>query len=147
MNNDIRVETLGAKDFDELVDLWKGAGLPYHPAGRDARGAILAQMAMPQCRFIGLRDRDGRLVGAVLANHEGRKGWINRLAVLPSARRTGLARALIAASEEWLAAEGILLVAALVEGYNVSSQALFDACGYDRDDSLVYFRKAARSDV
>lgn len=137
------IETLDANDIDRLLDLWKDAGLPYRPDGRDSRDAILAQMAMPQCRFLGLRGDDGRLIGAALANHEGRKGWVNRIAVRRSARRAGVARALIAASEQWLASQGILLVAALVEGDNTSSQALFDACGYERDDTLVYFRKAS----
>jgi GNAT superfamily N-acetyltransferase len=135
------IVTLRAEDLDDVIEVWKAAGLPYRPAGRDAREAILAQMALPQCCFLGARDASGRLLGAVLVNHEGRKGWINRLAVRPEARRTGLARALLEASERWLDQEGILIVAALIEGYNEDSQALFEACAYDRDDSLVYYRK------
>lgn len=135
------IDTLTAADLDDIVDVWKDAGLPYRPSGRDAREAILAQIALPQCRFFGVRDGSGRLLGVVLVNHEGRKGWINRLAVRPEARRRGLARKLIAACESWLHAKGILIVAALVEGYNEESQALFEACEYDRDDSLVYYRK------
>jgi GNAT superfamily N-acetyltransferase len=135
------IVVLSAADIDDVVDVWKDAGLPYRPTGRDAREAILAQFALPQCRFFGARDASGRLIGAVLANHEGRKGWINRLAIRPEARRAGLARALLAACETWFDEEGILIVAALVEGYNEDSQALFEACGYDRDDSLVYYRK------
>ena len=133
--------TLSAADLDDIVDVWKDAGLPYRPSGRDAREAILAQIALPQCRFFGSRDGSGRLIGVVLVNHEGRKGWINRLAVRPEARRRGLARQLLEACEAWLDEEGIRIVAALVEGYNEDSQAFFEACDYDRDDSLVYYRK------
>jgi GNAT superfamily N-acetyltransferase len=141
------IVTLSAADLDDIVELWKAAGLPSRPTGRDAPEAILAQIALPQCRFLGARDATGRLVGVVLANHEGRKGWINRLAVRPETRRTGLARALVAACERWFDQEGILVVAALVEGYNRDSQALFEACEYDRDDSLVYYRKVKGRDV
>ena len=105
------IDTLTAADLDDIVDVWKDAGLPYRPSGRDAREAILAQIALPQCRFFGVRDGSGRLLGVVLVNHEGRKGWINRLAVRPEARRRGLARKLIAACESWLHAKGILIVA------------------------------------
>ena len=135
------IVTLTAADAREVVDVWLAAGLPTRPTGRDAPGALLAQFALPQCRFFGLRDGSGRLLAAVLANHEGRKGWINRLAVRPEARRRGLARALLGACERWFDEEGILVVAALVEGDNEDSQALFEASAYDRDDSLVYFRK------
>ena len=135
------IVTLTAADADDIVDVWQAAGLPYRPTGRDAPEALLEQFAQPVCRFFGARDGSGRLVGVVLANHEGRKGWINRLAVRPEARRRGLARALLEACERWFEEEGILVVAALVEGYNEDSQALFEACAYDRDDSLVYYRK------
>ena len=141
------IETLTAADLDDVLDVWRDAGLPTRPTGRDARAAILAQFALPQCRFFGIRDASGRLIGAVLANHEGRKGWINRLAVRPAARRGGLARALLEACERWFGDEGILVVAALVEGYNTGSQALFEACDYDRDTSLVYYRKVKDPDV
>ena len=104
-------------------------------------------MKQPFCRFFGVRDGRGALVGSVIANHEGRKGWINRLAVRPSARRSGIARALVAACEGWLFGEGVPIVAALVEGDNHSSQALFTSCDYERDDTLVYFRKLTRPGV
>ena len=137
----IQIAALGPDDYDALIDLWREAGLSHKPAGRDAREAIIKQMGFPQCRFFAARDERGALVGSALATHEGRKGWINRVAVRPQARRSGLARALIAACEEWLFAQGVPIVAALVEGPNRGSQALFSACGYERDDTLVYFRK------
>jgi len=142
-----RIEALRPDCYEELVTLWKEARLPYKPTGRDSREAIAAQMGLSHCRFFGVRDERGALVGAVVANHEGRKGWINRLAVRPSARRSGVAKALVAACEEWLFAQGVPIVAALVEGDNVGSQALFSACDYERDDTLVYFRKLVRPGV
>lgn len=145
--SDYPIEQLSGSDYNGLIALWREAGLPSRPAGRDSREALRVQMGLSFCRFYGVRDGKGVLSGAVIANHEGRKGWINRLAVRPGARRTGIARALVRACEEWLRAEGIVLVAALVEGDNTDSQALFTACGYARDDSLVYFRKAAAPDV
>ena len=145
--SDSGIVTLGPGDCDLLLDLWRAAGLSHRPSGRDSREAILAQMGMPQCRFLGLRGRSGLLLGAVLATHEGRKGWINRLAVRPDARRSRLAARLVAACEEWLFGQGILIVAALVEGDNAPSQSLFSASGYERDDTLVYFRKLAAPEV
>lgn len=141
------IEVLSERDYDALVDLWSAAELSYRPAGRDARDAIALQMRLPQCRFFGVRGEVGELTGAAIANHEGRKGWINRIAVRPGSRRDGVARALVDACEKWLHTQKIEIVAALVEGWNESSQAFFGACGYDRDDTLVYFRKVKKPEV
>ena len=143
----LTIEVLGPSHIDDVLRLWRDAGLPIRPAGRDSREALTAQMALPYCRFIGARNERGGLVGAVIATHEGRKGWINRLAVETGWRRGGIARRLIEACEAWLFAQGVPIVAALVEGYNHPSQALFSACDYERDDTLVYFRKVRGPDV
>jgi len=47
--------------------------------------------------FFGLFQGE-ELVGSVLASHDERKGWLNRLAVAPNHRRRGPARRLIAAA-------------------------------------------------
>lgn len=135
------ITTLQPSDYDALIALWEEAGLSHRPKGRDARASIVRQMSLPQCRFFAVRGPDGLLLGSALATHEGRKGWVNRVAVRPAARRSGIARALVEACEAWLFAQEVPIVAALVEGPNIDSQALFSACGYERDDSLVYFRK------
>lgn len=142
-----RVETLGPNDYDALVDLWKAAELMYRPTGRDARDSIVSQMALPTCRFLGIRGSNGELLGGAIATHEGRKGWVNRLAVRKSSQRQGIGRELVAACEEWLFGSGILIIASLVEGDNLPSQRLFEACSYERDDTIVYFRKRVRPGV
>lgn len=133
------IERLGADDVDAIHDLWRRAGLHVRPSGRDSAAHITAEVDAGTATLLGIRGADG-LIGVVLATHDGRKGWINRLAVDPDQRRRGLGSALIAAAEEALAAAGIELVAALVEGDNRSSRAMFEAAGYATGD-IVYFRK------
>jgi len=74
---------------------------------------------------------DSTLVGVVFATHDTRKGWINRLAVRPKVRRTGIASRLVRAAERALASRGIRLVAALVETENLPSLRLFRRLGYE----------------
>jgi ribosomal protein S18 acetylase RimI-like enzyme len=90
--------------------------------------------------MIGL-EVDGRLVGVVLATHDGRKGWINRLAVLPAHRRSGYAVRLVAEAESVLRAEGISVIAALIEPQNEASLELFRKLGYEDASGLHYVRK------
>jgi len=78
---------------------------------------------------IGL-ERAGELIGVVLVTHDGRKGWINRLAVLPAHRRHGYAARLVAGAERILHEQGITVIAVLIETGNDTSLSLFQKLGY-----------------
>jgi ribosomal protein S18 acetylase RimI-like enzyme len=123
------VTDLAAVDYDDLLALWQSSGLPVRPAGRDAASAFARQMADGHQRVVGLR-AGTRLVAAAVLTHDGRKGWINRLAVDPVYRRRGLASLLIAEAERWFQEIGLEVFAALIEDENAASLALFDALGY-----------------
>ena len=53
---DLKITTLSTSDYDALVRLWDAAGLPHHPHGRDGRDAVNAQMALPNCKFLAIRE-------------------------------------------------------------------------------------------
>jgi ribosomal protein S18 acetylase RimI-like enzyme len=50
---------------------------------------------------------DGRLIGAILCGHDGRRGYLHHLAVAPSFRRRGLGTSLVEQCLARLAAIGI----------------------------------------
>ena len=52
-------------------------------------------------------EAEGAIVGSLLAGHDGRRGYLQHLAVDPQHRRRGIATALIAAVLARLAAQGI----------------------------------------
>ncbi len=154
---------LTSADYPEILALWQRAGLPVHPEGREAPDAFARQLAGGMQRAIALRaassaaaeaaaaeDAAGAgpaLVAAALLTHDGRKGWINRLAVDPGCRRRGLARTLIAEAERWFAQDlGLEVWAALIECGNQASLALFEAAGYGRHD-IVYVSKRTRPEA
>jgi len=74
----INIRKLTIDDYDGLCTLWEEAGLPYRPNGRDTRENIASQIE-GECSIYLAIEEDGRLIGAVLGTHDGRKGWINRL--------------------------------------------------------------------
>ena len=125
-----RVRRLEIDDYDALLDLWRRAGLhSLRPQGRDSRAALAGQLTSGTLTILGI-DVDGQLVGAVVATHDSRKGWINRLAVDPHHRKRGHAARLITAAEDWLGEQGIHIVACLIEAGNDASLALFRKAGY-----------------
>lgn len=137
----MRIRDLKAEDYNELIALWEAAGLPYRPRGRDGRDRITREIAGDCSIFLAAEERGERLVGAVLGTHDGRKGWINRLAVRPEHRGRGIGRALVAAVEERLRAIGIEIVTCLIEDWNEESMAFFERVGYVRHPDIVYFSK------
>ena len=138
MNPELR--SLGSGDVDSLIGLWRDSGLPFKPTGRDSKEELERQLVLPQINVIGLFDRD-RLVASVFVTHDGRKGWINRLAVLPDFRRQGLGRMLIEAAEKWLVQEGMGIFACMIEPGNQVSNAVFESSDYKLFEGMYYYTK------
>lgn len=86
-------------------------------------------------------EKGGRLIGVVMVSHDGRKGWINRLAVDPAYRRQGLGARLIAAAEKELHDQGIEVIAAFIEAENEPSLNLFQEEGYLLAREIFYLSK------
>lgn len=137
------IETLTPREYAEMLALWERAGLPARPEGRDAPAAFEKQYESGLQRAIGIRN-EGEMVAVAILTHDGRKGWINRLAVDPAVRRSGYASALIEEAERWFNEEaGVEVSSALIHSHNDASRALFAELGYETVD-VVYVRKLAR---
>jgi len=145
MNLPVRIRELSAADYEAVVKIWDGAGLPYHPDGRDGRAWYEREIGSATAVFLGA-DVDGRLAGVVFGTHDGRKGWINRLAVLPELRRQGIGQALVAEAERRIVATGIRIVTCLIEGENDASRGFFTALGYVAHPDITYHAKRWSAD-
>ncbi len=141
-----RIRRLTIGDYDELIKLWERSSLPFKPKGRDNRQEIARQMNANPELFLGAFE--GRtLVGTVVGSYDGRKGWINRLAVDPDHRRQGIGQILIARIEKSLREKGARIIAALVEKSNLKSINLFEKLGYVTDKEILYLSKRESEDV
>ena len=139
---------LSASDHDRVIALWGRAGLStIRPSGRDAPEAFAREIESGTATVIGAEDADGALIGVVVATHDGRKGWINRLAIDPERRREGLGLELVRAAEQALDEQGIRVIAALVEGDNDLSLAFFQAAGYALHPDVRYLSKRSAPDA
>ena len=127
-------------DYNRIVEIWGDSGLPYRPFGRDAREKIAREMKRADTAFIGLYE-DSLLVGVGLATYDGRKGWINRVAVIPDYRKKGYASMIIEACEKFLEECGAEIIACLIEEYNTPSMALFRKHDYLYSEDVYYFSK------
>jgi ribosomal protein S18 acetylase RimI-like enzyme len=143
---DIIIREFRMADYDRVMEIWAQGRLPLKPRGRDSRASIEAQLGRPNVHFL-VAEAAGRVVGTVLATHDGRKGWINRLAVDESRRNRGLGRRLILEAERRLAADGMEILACLIEDGNAVSMEVFTRLGYRKHPEILYFAKRRDPDV
>ena len=109
-------------DYEAVHDLWlntPGMGLNTADDSRDGIDAYLRRN--PTTCFSA--KENGRLLGAILAGHNGRRGYIYHTAVREDAQRRGVGTALVEASLAALKAEGIRKVALVVFARNAKGNA------------------------
>ncbi len=141
----MRIELFQIDEYDQLTALWDRCGLHYDKADRDSRARMERQIYDDHVVILTLKTDDGDMIGSVVGSYDGRKGWINRLAVDPEFRGRRLAARLLEKAEEMLAEMGTGLIAALIEDENFPSMAAFRYCDYEGWDKIVYFRKKLKS--
>ena len=90
---DVVIQEMTIADFEEVRALWQESqGIELSNA--DTKESITRFLERnPGLSFVA-RDGD-QLVGAVLCGHDGRRGYIDHLAVIQSHRRQGIGRALV----------------------------------------------------
>lgn len=133
-------------DYDAVIRLWIQAGLPFRPLGRDRREKMQVEMERGTAIFF-VAQAGSELVGVVLGTHDGRRGWINRLAVAPGFRRRGIARRLVEEVERRLDVLGIDIVAALIESDNRASLGFFRAMEWVHNPGIEYVSKRRSADT
>jgi len=140
------IRRLTFDDYDEIMRVWAVSGLPIKSNGRDSRDMVAAEIAREWCAYFGLFVND-KMVGVTITQFDGRRGWINRLAVDPDYRGMGLAGDLMAKCDEFLDQFGEVVPCALIEGENMPSMACFEKAGYVCERSISYWTKRPRPDL
>lgn len=114
--------------YDAVYAMWQatpGVGL----SSADSREAIAVYLARnPGMSFLAC---DGEaVVGALLAGHDGRRGYLHHLAVLPTYRRRGIGSELVNRCLDALQAEGIQKAHLFIFNQNESGIAFWESQGW-----------------
>ncbi|MGH8014568.1 MAG: GNAT family N-acetyltransferase [Candidatus Zixiibacteriota bacterium] len=134
------LKQLSIADYDNIIRLWADAGLTYKPLGRDSKLSMTKEMALEGVAYFGYYEKD-KLLGACIGNYDGRRGWINRLAVHPDFRGKGIAGILIDETEKFLRSKGAVFLSALIEDINEPSITCFEKAGFSCEKEWLYFCK------
>ncbi|MCP5106393.1 MAG: GNAT family N-acetyltransferase [bacterium] len=146
MTEEINIREFRPGDYDAVISLWTATGLPCKPRGRDSREKMVKETARETADLL-VAENGTDIIGTVLATHDGRKGWLNRLAVVPGYRFRGVARTLLETAENTLYKKGIEIIACLIEDDNPNSMKFFKRAGYVKHTDIIYFSKRKHIDV
>jgi len=84
----------------------------------------------------------GKMIGGILAGHDGRRGYIYHALVLPEHQGKGIGKQLVDAACEALAAEGINRAGLLVFAANQPGNAFWESQGWQTRPDLTYRNKS-----
>lgn len=141
----MRFETPSIEEYERTLELWNRCDLPYKPEGRDKRKNIKKELEEQPEYWIGVYDED-KLVGIIIGTDDGRKGWINRLAVDEEYQGMGLGKELVKRLEDVFEKKGFKIWAALIEPDNPEAMDFFDKIGFE-DLDIKYYSKRESDEV
>lgn len=124
-------------DYDEVYEMWQTTS-KRALSNADSREQIERYLdrnkGMSQVAVI-----DGKIVGTVLAGHDGRRGFIHHMAVMPQYRRKHIGHSLANKAIEKITAEGIDKTHIFCYQNNETGQDFWLDFGFKkRDDVFVY---------
>ena len=131
------IRTLLPGDFpqvDALLHSCQGMGLNH--LDDSAEGFVRFLDRNPTTCFAAVRD--GRLVGVIMAGHDGRRGYLYHTAVHPEYRHMGIGTALTGQALKALEACGIHKAALVVFARNETGNAFWEHMGFTTREDLVY---------
>lgn len=138
----ISISQFKIESYDDVLALWQqceGVGL----SDADSRESIQAYLDRnPGMSFVATAD--GKVVGIVLAGHDGRRGYVHHLAVHPDCRRQGLARQLVDCCLTVLADSGIQKCHIFIFKSNADGIAFWASVGWTSRSDIGVISKTLK---
>jgi len=149
------IRTMTLDDYDAVYALWDSLpGIGLHEGEDSYEGMAYYLKRNPESCFVAEEEgaphnhpdaarhpsTEGncRIIGAVLCGNDGRRGYINHLAVAQEHQGRGLGRALVKACLAAMRKEGIRRCCFVVYRSNEEGNAFWDAIGSVRRDEALY---------
>lgn len=122
-------------DYPKLMQLWEAAG-SINVRQTDTPQTLASFLKRnPGCNYAAYAGT--QMVGALLAGHDGWRGYLYHMAVSTDHRERGIGAQLVNAAVSGIRKEGISNIHCLVEHENLIAQQFWAACGFELRDELL----------
>ncbi|EJL6393596.1 GNAT family N-acetyltransferase [Vibrio navarrensis] len=133
----ITIRQMDISDYDSVMTLW-GQTENLSLKDADSRASIAAYLAKnPGLSFVAIDGQD--IVGAVLVGTDGRRGYLQHLAVGLHYRGQNIGQSLVQSATEALAQQGIAKTHLFVLSNNLSAQDFYLKLGWQARDEIRMF--------
>ncbi|MDE6748364.1 MAG: GNAT family N-acetyltransferase [Lachnospiraceae bacterium] len=125
-------------DYDEVYSLWmsiKGFGIRSVDDSREGVEAFLKRNPLTSVVDI----EDGKIVGAILCGHDGRRGCLYHVCVAEGYRMRGIGKAMVVYCMNALKKENINKVTLIAFTKNDIGNAFWKQIGWTRREDLNYY--------
>ncbi len=137
----VNIRIMTVDDYDSVCNVWKFID-GVNPVDDSLEGFNKYLKRNPETSFVA--DDNGKIVGTILAGHDGRRGFFHHVAVLPEYRNQGVGRNLVNNAMYALKNEGINKVALVVFKNNELGNGFWEKIGFTVRDDLIYRNKNIR---
>ena len=132
----IRVMTIS--DYDQIYELWskiKGFGIRSIDDSREGIERFLKRNPTTSV----VAEEDGKIVGAILCGHDGRRGCFYHVCVDEAYRMRGIGKAMVVFAMEALKEEKINKVSLIAFTKNDMGNAFWNEIGWTKREDLNYY--------
>lgn len=134
----INIGALAEQEIPEAVALWEACTLtrPWNDPHADAVFAL----ASPSSTILAAR-QNGALIGTVMVGHDGHRGNVYYVGVMPDRQKSGLGVLLMEAAEQWLRERRVPKLNLMVRTGNLAAQGFYERLGYEPSEVVVLSKR------
>lgn len=131
------IRAMTIEDYEEVYQMWQTTSkraLSRADEKPQIQRYLARNAGMSQVAVI-----DGKIVGTVLAGHDGRRGFIHHMAVMPQHRRKHIGHSLAQRAIEKITDEGIEKTHIFCYSNNTTGQGFWRDFGFEKRDDVFVF--------
>jgi ribosomal protein S18 acetylase RimI-like enzyme len=134
----VRFREAEAADRDQVIALWQQCGLTR--AWNDPVADFDFALAGATSTIL-VHEISGEIVASVMVGHDGHRGALYYLAVVPEHQKTGLGRAAVDAAETYLNKLGVWKINLMIREGNEAALGFYRAIGFEANAVISMGKK------
>ena len=134
----MNIRTMTTEDYEQVKALWLTIkGFAIRSIDDSAEGVARFLKRNPNTSVVA--EEDGRIIGAILCGHDGRRGCLYHVCVDPEHRRRGIGKSMVVFCMKALRDEGISKVSLIAFTKNDIGNAFWKQIGWTKREDLNYY--------